>query len=54
MGWRYRRSIPAVPLRLSHYFGTSAHFWMNLQVNYDLAIARQAFGAIIDKEVEAA
>jgi addiction module HigA family antidote len=28
-------------LRLSRYFGTTPQFWMNLQANYDLAIASQ-------------
>jgi len=27
-------------LRLSRFFGTSAEFWLNLQRNYDLAIAK--------------
>jgi len=32
-----RRSIsPSTALRLSRYFGTSAGFWMNLQLRYDL------------------
>jgi len=26
-------------LRLGRYFGTSAHGWLNLQMNYDLEIA---------------
>jgi len=28
-------------LRLATYFNTTAQFWMNLQVSYDLKIARQ-------------
>jgi len=28
-------------LRLSRYFNTTAQFWMNLQISYDLKIARQ-------------
>ena len=28
-------------LRLAIYFNTTAQFWMNLQVSYDLKIARQ-------------
>ena len=28
-------------LRLAHFFGTSAQFWMNLQSLHDLRIARQ-------------
>jgi antitoxin HigA-1 len=52
---RGRRAIsPETALRLGRYFGTSAQFWMNLQANYDLAIARQELGAIVEREVEAA
>lgn len=37
-----QRSISAdTALRLAHFFGTSANFWMNLQVIYDLRIAEQ-------------
>jgi addiction module HigA family antidote len=37
-----RRRITAdTALRLSLYFGNSAEFWMNLQSNYDLKLARQ-------------
>lgn len=36
-----RRAITAnTALRLSHYFGTSARFWLNLQTGYDLDMAR--------------
>ena len=38
-------------LRLARYFGTSAQMWMNLQANYDLAIAEDAAGARIKAEV---
>ena len=31
-----RRITPNTALRLAHYFGTSAEFWMNLQQRYDL------------------
>jgi addiction module HigA family antidote len=52
---RGHRAISAeTALRLGRYFGTGAEFWMNLQANYDLALARQEFGATIDREVEAA
>ncbi len=52
---RGRRAIsPETALRLGRYFGTGAAFWMNLQANYDPALARQEFGAIVDHEVEAA
>ena len=36
-----RRAITAnTALRLSHYFGTSARFWLNLQTGYDLDVER--------------
>ncbi len=31
-----RGITPNTALRLAHYFGTSAEFWMNLQQRYDL------------------
>jgi addiction module HigA family antidote len=34
-------------LRLSHFFGTSAEFWLNLQNLYELRIADQKAGAAI-------
>jgi antitoxin HigA-1 len=37
-----KRSITAdTALRLSHYFGNSAQFWMNLQTQYDLRQAQE-------------
>jgi antitoxin HigA-1 len=37
-----KRGITAyTALRLSRYFGNSAQFWMNLQTNYDLEIAKR-------------
>jgi addiction module HigA family antidote len=50
----YRAISPETALRLGRCFGTSAQFWMNLQANYDLAVARQELGATIEHEVEAA
>ena len=32
-------------LRLGHWFGTSAEFWLNLQTLYELRLARQTAGA---------
>ena len=47
-----RRSITAgTALRLARYFGTSAQYWMNLQIAYDLAVAERAAGKQIDREV---
>ena len=34
-------------LRLGHFFGTSAQFWLNLQALYDLRTAEQKTGTII-------
>lgn len=44
-----KRGITAdTAMRLSQYFGTSAEFWMNLQSNYELRVARRSHGAIFD------
>lgn len=41
-------------LRLARYFGTSAEYWMNLQMRYDLDIASDAItaevGSIVPRE----
>ncbi len=34
-------------LRLGHWFGTSAQFWLNLQSAYDIRVADRAAGAEI-------
>ena len=34
-------------LRLGHYFGTSAQFWMNLQARFDLQVEEDRSGAKI-------
>lgn len=40
-----KRSITGVTaLRLGHWFQTSAQFWLNLQVAYDLRLAAEQFG----------
>jgi addiction module HigA family antidote len=38
-------------LRLGQYFGNSARFWLNLQTNYELALAEQEMGGSIREEV---
>ncbi len=35
-------------LRLGHWFGNSAQFWLNLQSSYDLRLAEQEAGAEIE------
>jgi addiction module HigA family antidote len=43
-----QRSITGdTALRLAHFFGTSAAFWLNLQVFYDLRIAESKIGKSI-------
>lgn len=40
---RERRAITTdTALRLARYFGNTAEFWMGLQVDYDMAIARRS------------
>jgi antitoxin HigA-1 len=42
------RSIPGdTALRLAHFFGTSAQFWLNLQSLYDLRLAEEKAGKSI-------
>ena len=50
-----RRDIDAeFALRLSHYFGGTARFWMDLQNSYDLKIAERKSGPQILREVKPA
>jgi addiction module HigA family antidote len=47
-----KRAITAeTALRLGLYFGIDAQFWMNLQAEYDLRLARDSKLARIAKEV---
>jgi addiction module HigA family antidote len=49
---REARGISAdTALRLGRYFGMSAEFWMNLQKDYDLELARVEWGEEIEAEV---
>ncbi len=49
---RGKRSVTAdTALRLAHYFGNSARYWMTLQVNFDLAIVEGRDGAHIAQVV---
>ena len=36
-------------LRLGHWFGTSAQFWLNLQTAYDIRTAEKTVGAEIKR-----
>ena len=47
-----RRVTAETALRLARYFGNEPEYWRGLQAAYDLGIAREAYGAAIDREVE--
>ena len=48
-----KRSITAdTALRLALFFGTSPRYWMNLQTNYDIAMAEQEVGERIKTDVQ--
>ena len=45
-----RRGITGdTALRLGHWFGNSAHFWLNLQSAYEIRVAREKTGREIAK-----
>jgi addiction module HigA family antidote len=47
-----RRGVsPNTALRLARYFGSSAQFWLNLQIKYDLDLAEDESLAKIEREV---
>lgn len=47
-----RRGVTAdTALRLARHFGTSADFWMNIQRDYELTLARQRSLKTIEKQV---
>ncbi len=47
-----RRRITAdTALRLARFFGTSAQFWLGLQLDYDLDVAQDEVGAQIERDV---
>ena len=47
-----KRSVSTeTAMRLGRYFGQSPRFWINLQSNYDLAIAEAEIGKRLDIEV---
>ena len=47
-----RRGITAdTALRLARYLGSSAEFWLGLQLEYDLRVARQSKQKDIEREV---
>src|SRR5687768_1255925 len=49
-----KRSLTAdTALRLAKYFGNSPHFWLGLQMDYDLDIAGIRLGKKLDRIVKA-
>jgi addiction module HigA family antidote len=50
-----KRSITAeTALRLARYFGNAPQFWVNLQAQYDLAVAMRDVGQLVEREVQTA
>jgi antitoxin HigA-1 len=50
-----KRAITAeTALRLGRYFGNDPRFWINLQAQYELAVATREIGARVAREVEQA
>ena len=48
-----KRAVTAdTALRLARYFGTSERFWLGLQADYDLELARHLLGDRLEKEVQ--
>jgi addiction module HigA family antidote len=48
-----RRAITGdTALRLGRYFGSTAEFWLNMQRDYDLAIASEELGPRLEQEVQ--
>ena len=43
---------PELVLRISHYFGTTARFWTDLQNVYDLHVAKRKHGAAIAAQIK--
>jgi addiction module HigA family antidote len=47
-----KRSITAdTALRLGKYFGVSPEIWLNLQVDYDMRVARRTVWPIVESRV---
>jgi addiction module HigA family antidote len=50
---RGKREITAdTALRLGKYFGIEPEFWLNLQVRFNMKLAREKTGKAIDNEVK--
>jgi antitoxin HigA-1 len=50
---RERRAVTVdTALRLGKYFGTSAEFWVGLQTDYDMALARVSMAQVLERIVQ--
>ncbi|MEE4194303.1 MAG: HigA family addiction module antitoxin [Anaerolineae bacterium] len=47
-----RAITPDTALRLSRYFGTTAMFWLNLQMKYDLTVTQEKLGQSLLTDVK--
>jgi addiction module HigA family antidote len=48
-----KRAITAdTALRLARFFGTSEHFWLNLQTHFELEVQRDLLGKTLERDVE--
>ena len=48
-----KRAVTAdTALRLARYFGMSAGFWLNLQMTFDLDVARDRLGTRLERDVK--
>ncbi len=47
-----RAITPDTALRLARHFGTTPEFWLGMQMQYDLEVARERVGDIILQEVK--
>ncbi len=47
-----RRITADTALRLAKYFDMSPQFWLGLQMGYDLDIAEDELGKLLEKEVQ--
>ncbi len=48
-----KRSISAdTALRLARFFKTTDRFWLNLQIRYDLEVAKDRLGETLDRDVQ--
>ena len=47
-----RRITADTALRLAKYFNMSARFWLGLQIDYDLDVAKDLLSDRLDKEIQ--